>query len=264
MKKRVKSDYELRRLTERVRREMGISCNTPVKDELLRYLESQGIIVCHYPFKDGSNIDANITIFHTDEPINFIGLNSSLYYDEQIFALAHELYHYLTESGLAYRDIDEDDKDVEEMADRFASELLLPRNSLEDRLAETFAEGENLRDISELRALRFIAQLQVEYWLPYRLILKRLQEEKIFPKEIITNLSSIKHRDVDSNYSKILKNINPEIYALLNSQSRQISVSKNALEKIVRNYEDGYIEDDEFVELLAVFDKTPPSYGFDL
>lgn len=241
---------------------MGAPCNTPVRDNLLRYLEEQGIIVCHYPFKDGSKIDANITIFHTEEPIKFIGLNSSLYYDEQIFALAHELYHYLTESGLAFSDNDEDDKEMEEMADRFASELLLPKNGLEDSLAENFGEGENLRDLSQLRVLRFIAQLQVEYWLPYRLILKRLQEEKIFPEKIIATLSAVKERDEEGSYGQILKNMNPEIYALLNSQSRQISVSKNALEKLVRNYEDGYIEEDEFVELLAVFDKSPPSYGF--
>jgi Zn-dependent peptidase ImmA (M78 family) len=259
-----KQILEIKELANKTRKEIGLHPDVPVADDILRYLESKNIIICHYPFKDGLHFDANITIFHTDkEPIEFIGLNSNLFYDEQIFALAHELYHYLTKSGLAYSENDKANVSIEKMADRFAAELLLPEEVLKNIVIRTF-HHRNLNEIPELRLLRFIALLQIEWWLPYRSVLKRLDEENLLSNDVIENLYKINHRYESSNYAKILKNINPEIFTLLNSRSRNISISKNVIEIFIRNFEDNYISEDEFVELLQIFGKSPLDFGFDI
>ena len=267
MKKRIELSKpqikKIKELANKIRKEAGVFSDAAIADDLLGYLENEGIIVCYYPFKDGERIDANITIFHTDPPIKFIGLNSNLYYDEQLFALAHELYHYITESGLAYSENDMLDARIEQMADRFAAELLLPESVLKDRVESSFPD-EKTENISELRVLRFIAQLQIEWWLPYRSVLLRLKEEGLLPETIVGKLFNIDHRAENSSYSRIFKNINPEIYNLLNSKSKKIGISRNILEIFVRNYEDGYIEEDEFVKLLSIFNKKPSDFGFDV
>ena len=81
-----------------------------------------------FPKTEGSHTDAAITLFETDKGmVMFFGLNTSLYYDEQLFCLVHELYHYMTRTGMAYElDKEEEGSDIEYMADRFAAELLLP------------------------------------------------------------------------------------------------------------------------------------------
>ncbi|MCK9472009.1 MAG: ImmA/IrrE family metallo-endopeptidase [Bacilli bacterium] len=254
----------IKELANKTRKEIGLHTDVPVADHILRYLESKNIIICHYPFKDGLHIDANITIFHTDNnPLEFIGLNSNLYYDEQIFALAHELYHYLTKSGLAYSENDKANESIEKMADRFAAELLLPEEVLKNIVIKTF-NNQNLNEIYNLRILRFIALLQIEWWLPYRSVLKRLEEENLLTNEVVENLYKINHRDENSNYGKIFKSINPEIFTLLNSKSQNISISKNVMEVFIRNFEENIISEDEFIELLQIFGKSPLDFGFDL
>lgn len=62
-------------------------------------IEKKGIVICEYPFKQtsASHTDAAITLFETEKGVvTFIGLNTSPYFDEQLFCLAHELYHYWT------------------------------------------------------------------------------------------------------------------------------------------------------------------------
>lgn len=123
----------------------------------------------------------------------FIGLNTAIYYDEQLFALAHELYHYITKTGKAYEtDMDEEDKRTEKMADRFAAELLLPSETLNHMVMAQFKTS-CLKKVTNLRLLRFIARLQSEWWLPYRALVLRLNEEKYITDEQVDALFKIKH-----------------------------------------------------------------------
>ena len=73
-------------------------------------IEQEGIAICQYPFPTSkkSHTDANITRFETSsDQMIFIGLNTAIYYDEKLFALAHEMYHYITKTCKSYEtDID--------------------------------------------------------------------------------------------------------------------------------------------------------------
>lgn len=256
----------VRKEAEEIRKIFGVFGDVPIANDIFTLLELNHIILCEYPFQssEGSHTDATLTRFETDdEPITFIGLNTSLYYDEQIFALAHELYHYKTKTGKSYTAEDMEDPLIEKKADRFASELLLPCNSLRSHIISEF-KTETIDSKHFLRTLRFIARLQCEWWLPYHALVNRLYEEKHINKDFYDLLYAMNDRDENSSYCRIFKTLEPEIYSLLNSRTCRMGISNSALETILLNYEDGEITDDEFVELLNLFGKSPEDLGYDL
>ena len=123
----------VRKKADETRKLFGIFGDVPIANDIFMLLEKNNIILCEYPFEasEGSHTDATLTRFETrDEPIMFIGLNTSLYYDQQIFALAHELYHFKTKTGKSYTEEENEDPLLEKQADRFAAELLLPSGTL--------------------------------------------------------------------------------------------------------------------------------------
>lgn len=257
---------EIRKQAVEVRKLFGVFGDVPIANDIFMLLEKNNIILCEYPFEasEGSHTDATLTRFETQgEPIVFIGLNTSLHYDEQIFALAHELYHFITKTGKSYTDEEVESPIVEKQADRFAAELLLPWNTLRSRIVSEF-ETESIDNSFYLRTLRFIARLQCEWWLPYRAIVNRLYEEKYIQKDFFELLYQIDDRDVESVYSRIFRTLDMEKYMLLNSRSRRKGVSNVALETILLNYEEGAVTDDEFVRLLELFGKSPEDLGYDL
>ena len=50
----------------------------------------------------------------------------------------------------------------------------------------------------------------------------------------------------------------------MNKRTKTIGVSNIVIETIISNYEDGLIDEDEFVHTLALFDKRPEDFGFDI
>lgn len=257
---------KIKEAADRERRKFGI-IDAPIAGELFMLLEQEKIAICQYPFSTSkkSHMDATITRFEmgSDQMI-FIGLNTAIYYDEQIFALAHELYHYITKTGKAYEtDMDEEDKRTEKMADRFAAELLLPSKVLNYMVMEQFKTS-CLNKVSSLRLLRFIARLQSEWWLPYRALVLRLSEEKYITDKQVDNLFEINDRDKESIYGKIFYSIAPDCYTKLNMITKRTDISNWVLEIFIMNYEDGSLTEDEFVKLLNLFGKKPDDFGFDL
>ena len=252
-------------LAENARRDLGVFPNVPVADDINMLIEKKNIYICEYPFQtsEGSHTDATITWFETNNgPMTFIGLNSALFFDEQVFALAHELYHFQTKTGKAYiNELDEEDTATERMADRFAAELLLPRDELRSSVRLEFP-NEAIKEANILRILRFIARLQCKWWLPYQSIVLRLYEEGHIEKCLYDQLYSIDARAENSEYGKILKSIDEEKYKRFNTRTKRKRISTCVLEIIIQNFEDGIIGEDEFVECLEVFGHTPEDFGF--
>lgn len=262
-----KQIYDVKKLVSETRQFFGVHPNVPIGNDIRLLLEKKDILLCEYPFPDanGTHTYGNITWFKTgEETITFIGLNTSSYYDEQIFAIAHEIYHYTTKSGKAYTpDVDDEDKVIEKCADRFAAELLLPAEALKSAVIETFGTSV-MFDISYNRILRFIARIQCDWWLPFQAIINRLSEEGLINENQYDMLYEINCRNEEGMYRRLLKNIDSEISELLNKRTKTVGVSNRVVETIISNYEDGLIDDDEFVRTLAMFDKRPEDFGFDM
>ena len=262
-----KQIYEIKALASETRRVFGVYPNVPIGNDIKLLLEKKDILLCEYPFPDanGTHTYGNITWFKTEkDTITFIGLNTSSFYDEQIFAIAHEIYHYTTQTGKAYTlDIEYEDKIIEKQADRFAAELLLPEEALKAAAIEIIGSPE-LREVAELKLLRFIARIQCDWWLPYQAIIKRLLEEEFINEEQYALLYEVDCRNEYGIYRRLLKNVDAEISELLNKRTKTIGVSNRVVETVISNYEDGFISDDEFVHILNMFGKTTDDFGFDM
>ncbi len=262
-----KQIYEVKGLASDTRQSFGVHPNIPIGNDIKLLLEKNDILLCEYPFSDtdGTHTYGNITWFKTDnETITFIGLNTSSFYDEQIFAIAHEIYHYITQSGKAYTpDMEYEDTITEKKADRFAAELLLPVAALKTAAVGMLGSSD-MRGIPETRLLRFIARIQCDWWLPFQAIINRLYEEGFIDESQYEKLYEIDCRSEDGMYRRLLKNIDAEISELLNKKTKTVGVSNKVVETIISNYEDGFIDDDEFVSTLAMFDKKPEDFGFDM
>ena len=258
---------EIKKLAAEARRFLGVDPTVPVGNDMRMFLEKKDILLCEYPFSESEDTHtyANIVMFKTGEDtITFIGLNTASYYDEQIFALAHEIYHYTTKTGRAFSsEHDDEDKETEKMADRFAAEFLLPADVLRDMVVSEFGCSD-LKDVPEARLLRFVARLQCDWWLPYQSIINRLKEENHITEEQYNALYGIDCRSDESVYRRILNSIDENTDKRLNTKTRTIGVSVRIIDTIINNYEDGFIDEDEFVRLLGLFGKKPDDYGIQI
>ncbi len=258
---------EVKSLSKKTRKLFGIHDDVPIANDMKMLLEKQNIILCEYPFQSDteSHTDATITRIELgDESLVFIGLNTALYYDEQIFALAHELYHYQTHTGKAYSDMEIEDSITEKKADRYAAELLLPGEALKSIVINEFKNEKINIEKGKLRILRFIARIQSEWWLPYRSILVRLKEEGYMSEDVYKELFLMEHRNPDSEYSRLFKSIDNRSYEILYSATNNKAISVSVLECVIKNYESNLLTDDEFATFLKLLDKNPEEFGYDI
>ncbi len=251
-------------LASETRRIFGVHSNVPVGSDMRLILERKGILLCEYPFSESEDTHTygNIVMFKTDEEtITFIGLNTACYYDEQIFAMAHEIYHFSTKTGKAYStEAETEDNVTEKKADRFAAEFLLPAEALREIVFSAF-DRYDLKDVPETRMIRFVARLQCDWWLPYRAIINRLNEEGFISEKQYNSLYNIDCRSEDGMYRRLIRSTDNEISELLNTKTRTKGVSSKIIDTIINNYEDGFIEYDEVFELLTLLNKKPEDYG---
>ena len=253
----------IKSLAGKTRRDFGVHKDVPVGNDIKMILEKKGILLCEYPFSESEDTHTygNIVMFKTDEePITFIGLNTASFYDEQIFALAHEIYHFSTRTGMAFSPEREEDKETEKKADRFAAEFLLPADALKEMTVEAFGST-NLYEIPDARLLRFVARLQCDWWLPYQSIINRLCEEGHVSEIQFDNLYNLDCRSENGMYRRILRSTDNEISELLNTKTRTIGVSSRIIDTIINNYEDGFIEYDELFRILNLLGKKTDDYG---
>ena len=258
---------DIKMLANDTRQFFGVHQYVPIGNDIRLLLEKKGILLCEYPYPDseGTHTYGNITWFKCGEDtITFIGLNTSSYYDEQVFALAHEIYHFITRTGRAYTpELEHEDKVEEKKADRFAAELLLPADALKQVVKEEFSSLDLINE-SDNRVMRLAARIQCDWWLPYQSIINRFYEENLISKDQYDRLYEIDCRTESDTYRRILRNTDKEISELLNKKTKTVGISNKVTETIISNYEDGFIDDDEFVNLLMLFDKKPEDFGIDM
>jgi Zn-dependent peptidase ImmA (M78 family) len=199
-----------------------------------------------------------------DKKLTFIGLNTADFYDKQIFAIAHELYHYYTKSGSHLsRPDDEESSLIEVKANRFAAEFLLPETVLESIVLDEFKTS-SLDEIQHKALLRFIARLHCTWWLPYRSLVRRLHEIGALSSEQYKKLYCSDERDLQGEYGKIGQATNKVVFLKLNQPTNNIGTSPNEIEIIIRNFEDNLIDEDKFTETLSLFNRTPAEFGYEI
>lgn len=259
---------DIRKLAGEKRRSLGFVGETPIANDIFTILDKLEIMLLEYPIEpEGDKPAFSAAIMYSEEgdkKLTFIGLNTSDYYDKQIFAIAHELYHYYTKSGSHLsRPEDEESSLIEVKANRFAAEFLLPETVLESIVLDAFKTS-SLEKIQHKTLLRFIARLHCTWWLPYRSLVRRLHEIGAISSEQYAELYSVDERDLQGEYGKIGQATNKEEFLKLNQPTKNIGTSPNEIEIIIRNFEDNLIDEDKFAETLSLFNKTPDEFGYEI
>jgi Zn-dependent peptidase ImmA (M78 family) len=259
---------EIRKLAGDERRFLGFVGETPIANDIFTILDRLDIMLLEYPIEpEGDRPAFSAAIMYSEEDdkkLTFIGLNTADYYDKQIFAIAHELYHYYTKSGSHLsRPEDEESSLIEVKANRFAAEFLLPETVLESIVLDAFKTS-SLEKIQHKTLLRFIARLHCTWWLPYRSLVRRLHEIGAISSEQYAELYSVDERDLQGEYGKIGQATNKEEFLKLNQPTKNIGTSPNEIEIIIRNFEDNLIDEDKFAETLSLFNKTPDEFGYEI
>ena len=258
----------IRKLAGDERRFLGFVGETPIANDIFTILDRLDIMLLEYPIEpEGDRPAFSAAIMYSEEgdkKLTFIGLNTADYYDKQIFAIAHELYHYYTKSGSHLsRPEDEENNLIEVKANRFAAEFLLPETVLESIVLDEFKTS-SLEKIQHKTLLRFIARLHCTWWLPYRSLVRRLREIEAISSAQYAELYSVNERELQGEYGKIGQAINKEVFLKLNQPTKNIGTSPNEIELIIRNFEDNLIDEDKFAETLNLFNKTPDEFGYEI
>lgn len=261
---------QVRKLARDTRFALGFSEDPPIANDLFTILESLGIILIGYPIESTTDDPAFSAVILCSEEggisLVFIGLNTADYFDNQMFAIAHELYHYYTKTGshLSRQEGQERERMViEAMANRFAAEFLLPRDVLKRRILEEFSTC-SLSQIETKVILRCIARIHCTWWLPYKSIVKRLREIGSIDESQYEELYAVDERDPHGEYYRIGQSFQKEVFVQLNTATKTISTSPGSIETIIRNFEEGLMDEDMFIRTLGLFDKTPSDYGYDI
>ena len=257
---------KIRKLAEEKRRSLGFVGETPIAGDIFTILENMDIVLLEFPIQSDNEKPAfSAAIMYSKEggeELIFIGLNTADYFDKQIFAIAHELYHFYTKTGSHLSRVDEEGSLVEAMANRFAAEFLLPESVLESIVINEFKRS-SLQDLQMKTLLRFIARLQCTWWLPYRSLVKRLKEISAINNNQYEELYGINERDMDGEYGRMGLAVNSETFSKLNTATKNINASPKTIEVIIRNFEDSLIDEDKFADTLSLFGKNPDDFGYD-
>lgn len=257
---------EISNMANCYRREYGFLEDAPIGNDIMMILDKLGIVLFEYPIMpqgDRPAFSAALTYYEYEgKELVFIGLNTADYYDKQIFALSHELYHYFKKTGSHISRLEETPDTLTEMqANRFSAEFLLPEKSFKHNIFREFGTI-SLEKTPQKTILRFIARQQCTWWLPYRSIVRRLEEINAINQEQYKSLYKVDERSPEGEYSRMGMAINSNVFSRLNQKTMVTGVSSEGLEALIRNYEDGIIDEDTFNRTLELFELKPEDFGY--
>ncbi len=241
----------------------------PLGDNIFKLIRKMGIYLIYLPIaiepgQDNYFSAMYLSFARKGEKIYFIGLNTCDSYDQQIFSLSHELYHHFQDKELSVCRITTGTSSIEEVqANRFAAEFLLPEKTLSNEIRDV---NNGLLDLSAWKhtaLLRLIAKLHCAYRLPYKWIVHRLHEIEAIKQHQYSRLLDEPARDKEAPYYLIGMNMDKTIFEMLNKSTGKSGVDGDELDKVLRNFEDGFIAAAELAQDLSLFNKSVADFGLE-
>lgn len=170
----------------------------PVSTQIFDFIKQYGkgnISIELGDFKDP--FDAAILSPSKKETDILIILNNNKPLVKQIFAAAHELYHYISDKESILKSPTQCNLAVlgdynEKIASRFAAEFLLPQQALREEIERIQKEKyKNISKFTQIEIANFAIQLSLKYGIPSQASLMRMTEEGYIknPKKILVKVS---------------------------------------------------------------------------
>lgn len=170
-------------IIEEIKRENNIR-NEIIRDDVFSILQACDCIVLYYPL-DGEEQDG-CDGCHIEKPVNgrmeqFVFINTNNTRERQAFSAAHELGHIWRVDQRVREKVPLSCKNDAEMnekiIDRFAAELLMPRDLFIEAINNWFKEtkyiGSNMK-ITDI--IKLIAYLMNYFFVPFKSVVIRLNE----------------------------------------------------------------------------------------
>ena len=166
--------------------------NAPIGTNIFSFLEQKGDIVFQLQNFKESELDAMIIKYSAKSQKKYIIINSDKPLINQIFAAAHEFYHYLysfignSQDSIVCTFSKNDKEEIK--ANRFAAEFLLPEEALKDEVNSfsKFIDGKFL-NAPIARQIVFCFYLTTKYSIPLKAVMYRLREENISNTDYLLN-----------------------------------------------------------------------------
>lgn len=178
------SEFDAELLAVRFRNMLHLPQDAPIV--VKEVLEQLGILTVFRPLSDGSY---GMSI-KTNDGLRFMLVSSNSTVGRQHFTIAHELYHlYYDEKPTPHMCGVDGKSPLEQSADMYASNLLLPRVGLLAMLPESYSETKQV-DIAT------IVKMEQKFQVSRKALLYRLRRLSIISEEQLQTLLMAPIRDV--------------------------------------------------------------------
>ena len=225
--------------------------NAPIGTNIFSFLEQKGDIVFQLQDFKESELDAMIIKYSAKSQKKYIIINSDKPLINQIFAAAHEFYHYLysfignSQDSIVCTFSKNDKEEIK--ANRFAAEFLLPEEALKDEVNSfsKFIDGKFL-NAPIARQIVFCFYLTTKYSIPLKAVMYRLREENISNTDYLLNhYEDVKQLLLD--FSKSETHVK-ELYANKNEY-----ITEQLYNLIPYLYNKGRLDDSTVDEIIKKF-----------
>ena len=221
---------EIRQIKKQSKDSRGVyGVNAPIGINVFSMIAQNNDIIFQLQDFKNSELDAMIIKYSSKSNRKYIIINSEKSLINQIFAAAHEYYHYLYSFTGNTKDsivcfFNKNDKE-EIKANRFAAEFLLPEDALSIEVEQLIKYYGTFEQVPLLKQILFCFLLVIKYSLPLKAVMYRLKEEKITDIDFMINhYKEIKKILIESFadnpyikelYSKSNMYINEQLYDLV-------------------------------------------------
>lgn len=225
--------------------------NAPIGTNIFSFLEQKGDIVFQLQDFKESELDAMIIKYSAKSQKKYIIINSDKPLINQIFAAAHEFYHYLysfignPQNSIVCTFSKNDKEEIK--ANRFAAEFLLPEEALKDEVYSfsKFIDGKFL-NAPIARQIVFCFYLTTKYSIPLKAVMYRLMEENISNTDyLLSHYEDVKKILLD--FSKSETHIK-ELYANKNEY-----ITEQLYNLVPYLYNKGRLDDSTVNEIIKKF-----------
>lgn len=151
-----------------------------IRDDIFKLLRMKGRVI-FYPLEEEPDLDGfHVERYVGDELAAFVYINSAKNFEKCIFCAAHELGHiYEIEKDIEkiYAEAHFTNGQIDEIMNRFAAELLMPRTVFVKKLTEfLYADRKTLQGLTYGELMKIIVTLMDYFYVPYKAVVWRMEE----------------------------------------------------------------------------------------